>query len=666
MTKDRAIRFVVGGILALFLLVARFMAGSDFFYVLDDFFGVIKEVLPIFGLPAFIVGGLVFLLLPSIGYVIYGIATGIITAIIGVLYVIFSEFRDYGSIDFEFGNPFYYLWFVPKYFVFGFVLYVISLFIYRKFIQKRSPVMDTVSNSVQDARREPSPHDDLQGFKPNVYLFFGKDNLIKFLSGGVFALFLYFLVSLNLVGSTDSFLQTMWYAFSWNVLSILGLSFFGAGGVIFYLLPNLKKAFYCIIGGFIVSILNFVYFIWDEYSNYGYFEFDNYQYLISSFANSFVVGFGICFFAILSKNLMNKKTENQLSNEAVQNGASLTIEQQSVQSIPDIEADKSSLPLNESLRSFKVPYFSFFFTTLFFGLLWFVKVFIFSDFSTKEYNPLLAVSLVVPVIFLLLSLSHISFPKRFLLSFLVPFLVGWFIAFIYFDKNDDSLYALLVITSGVGPCVFYIILHHIYELLWYKKTYASLLFIAIVFLPIFFYVKQGFVQSALIYFSNNTQKQTTVQSVKNDAPVGWKKYLNEEFGFEINYPFDFYVKEDLDKTVFTINPEIYYFRTDLPRDIHLTVYSPSKTCTYLQRESISVGSLVAKNNVLFSKNEFVDVGVGQLYRGLYYTTMKDGECYVIELFTHSTNGAGLLTDNLDEIKRLDSLHAEDMEKFSCL
>ncbi|MFA6339019.1 MAG: hypothetical protein WCW87_03105 [Candidatus Paceibacterota bacterium] len=139
-------------------------------------------------------------------------------------------------------------------------------------------------------------------------------------------------------------------------------------------------------------------------------------------------------------------------------------------------------------------------------------------------------------------------------------------------------------------------------------------------------------------------------------------YKDKTNGYSIYYPKDFSMIETDDTKTFDI-PIKNYFNTILANEARLTISKPSSKCPQSEGDQIVSAGEIKSGDIVFKKDNWSGVGAGQLYVGADYTTLKNGLCYSIHIFTHSTNGAGFYIDDPVEIKKIDDEHAADMKKF---
>ncbi len=158
---------------------------------------------------------------------------------------------------------------------------------------------------------------------------------------------------------------------------------------------------------------------------------------------------------------------------------------------------------------------------------------------------------------------------------------------------------------------------------------------------------------------------TPTPFVEVPGTESWRVYKGD--GFTFKYPEDFVKQVIGTSTVRLVVPVKTYFHTILANEAYLTVYLPQNECPQSEGERFSgTTTLSSLGKTVFSRVEWTGVGAGQLYRGVDYSSMYEGRCYLITLYTHSANGAGFYFNNKDQIERTDKQHAEDMAAFLLL
>jgi len=175
--------------------------------------------------------------------------------------------------------------------------------------------------------------------------------------------------------------------------------------------------------------------------------------------------------------------------------------------------------------------------------------------------------------------------------------------------------------------------------------------------------------AGLLLASQRVSKEIKEQKVEVAVPdkyAGWETYSNEEYGYEIKYPVDFDIKQNED-SVWLIVPVEKYFGTQLANEARIELRKPKVSCEAVSNLGYSRSAdqgFIKAGGVEFTKQTWGDNAAGQLYTGIIYRNTGNDFCYEIVLFTRSANGAGFFIVDQSEIKRIDTLHAKDMENIA--
>ena len=155
--------------------------------------------------------------------------------------------------------------------------------------------------------------------------------------------------------------------------------------------------------------------------------------------------------------------------------------------------------------------------------------------------------------------------------------------------------------------------------------------------------------------------------VSSGVPADWVTYTDPNDYLSIKAPADFKVTQGhimfsqqspLRLIVPTTTP---YFHTHLTDEVYVQVDWDDVACYEASNQNgIIATTSVQIDGVIFERRTTSDVGAGQLYQGVDYMTTKNGVCYNVFLFTHSTNGEGFYTDNAAQIARVDAQQKADI------
>ena len=102
-----------------------------------------------------------------------------------------------------------------------------------------------------------------------------------------------------------------------------------------------------------------------------------------------------------------------------------------------------------------------------------------------------------------------------------------------------------------------------------------------------------------------------------------------------------------------------YFHTRLIKQAYIKISDPRDVCEEASEGYTSTASTTI-NGTPFLKRAWAGAAAGNRYEGVDYTTVYNGKCQLVQLYTHSTASEGLYTDNQQQIQEVDALHATDM------
>lgn len=119
------------------------------------------------------------------------------------------------------------------------------------------------------------------------------------------------------------------------------------------------------------------------------------------------------------------------------------------------------------------------------------------------------------------------------------------------------------------------------------------------------------------------EKQTIIPK---DQTANWKTYRNEEYGFEIKYPKDANIRES--NALLTVNLP-FTSRTNL-REKTFSMWVEPKTSQFCinARDSAYNPVIITIGGVEFLKGIDTTGGTETTARTLYYSTIKEDNCYI--------------------------------------
>ncbi len=147
--------------------------------------------------------------------------------------------------------------------------------------------------------------------------------------------------------------------------------------------------------------------------------------------------------------------------------------------------------------------------------------------------------------------------------------------------------------------------------------------------------------------------------------TSWPLYVDSQNRFSIEYPSNFIqnVGAQNDPTApYFVPPTNVYFHWPLQDDVKITA-TVTASCPPLASGHPTgkpVATQVTANNISFKQFIDTDVAAGNRYLEVVYDTLKNGQCYRIDLLDHGANGAGLYVDDPSLIKNYDAQHDADL------
>jgi hypothetical protein len=173
-----------------------------------------------------------------------------------------------------------------------------------------------------------------------------------------------------------------------------------------------------------------------------------------------------------------------------------------------------------------------------------------------------------------------------------------------------------------------------------------------------------------MFFKKAEAPQVVVPS--QTVPANWKMFTDSTSGISLRTPPDFFVTDvnnvfsDMEIFTLAIPTTTPYMHTHLLHEAFININAPTSTCAVEEQTESSSSTQAVINGIQFTRTTTGGVGAGNIYQGIDYTTTKNGLCYRVGLFTHSTNGEGFYTNDPVQIKKIDALQAIDIKDMFTL
>src|SRR3989338_175613 len=145
---------------------------------------------------------------------------------------------------------------------------------------------------------------------------------------------------------------------------------------------------------------------------------------------------------------------------------------------------------------------------------------------------------------------------------------------------------------------------------------------------------------------------TYAPPVAEDPIASWTKESNEKYGYEFRHPNDWY--RDPEEAAAILLPGSYLSSKGTIRSATMTEQVTLAKCR-LSNEMAPLGepSIVTKNGINFTRQEYSDAGAGNFYHTISYAVYKAGLCYNFSFLIHSVS-TGATFQNPDDIARADT------------
>lgn len=141
----------------------------------------------------------------------------------------------------------------------------------------------------------------------------------------------------------------------------------------------------------------------------------------------------------------------------------------------------------------------------------------------------------------------------------------------------------------------------------------------------------------------------------------WKKYSNQELGYELQYPPDLIINQD-DSSLLLAFPKKTYFSWPLLDDVKVVI-SASSTCLVGRTsvEQISTSTVVVVDR-LIELAEGSDIGAGNIHKTMAFSLNGGDICYNLTFDSKGANGAGLFVGDSAVREKYDQEHKVNYDK----
>jgi len=147
---------------------------------------------------------------------------------------------------------------------------------------------------------------------------------------------------------------------------------------------------------------------------------------------------------------------------------------------------------------------------------------------------------------------------------------------------------------------------------------------------------------------------------------GSDRQSSSTMSFSITYPSDLVannISNASSSEIVLAFPKEKYFHWPLQDDARITITASSSCVDLTIPKSPEIAtSTFSLNGYSYSVMRGGDVGAGNLYHEVLYTTEVNNQCYSFSFFDHGSNGAGLYVDDQALIQRYDSQHSTDFSQ----
>lgn len=144
----------------------------------------------------------------------------------------------------------------------------------------------------------------------------------------------------------------------------------------------------------------------------------------------------------------------------------------------------------------------------------------------------------------------------------------------------------------------------------------------------------------------NSQPVIDEQTGKPESLLGWKDYTNESEGFALSYPENFQVEEKKELNEESLHtgtsfvfPKDYLFKTISEARANVIVKKANECADLAVPHQVEKKEDVVKNGITFSQYVWKEAAAGNQYGGIIYQVNKNGKCFRISFFAHTTTPA---------------------------
>jgi hypothetical protein len=144
----------------------------------------------------------------------------------------------------------------------------------------------------------------------------------------------------------------------------------------------------------------------------------------------------------------------------------------------------------------------------------------------------------------------------------------------------------------------------------------------------------------------NSQPVIDDQTGKPESILQWKDYKNETEGFVLSYPENFQVEEKKELNEETkhtgtsfVFPEEDLFKTIFESRVNVVVKKATECANLTVPHQVEKKEDVVKNGMTFSQYVWQEAAAGNQYGGTIYQTFKNGKCFRVSFFAHTTTPA---------------------------